>query len=308
MLGKEQYQKDAKVLRTAMSGWGSDEEPIIAITAFRTNADRQQILKEYKTMYGRDALEDLDDELGGDLGKCIQAMYLTHVDYDCKELYKAMKGGGTDEDTLIEILGSRSNSQLKQIKERYQELYKANLEEDVASETSGDVKRLLISTLQCNRGENTNLDINSLNQDLQNLYEAGEGQWGTDESAFNVIFSIRSPAELKYLNNKYAEVAGKSLFSVIDSEFGGDLASLYKTILLAQANPSEYFATRIRKACVGGGTNDNLLIRVLVTRDEIDLKEINQIYKQKYNMTLREQIEDECSGDYKKLLLAMVKS
>lgn len=308
MLGKEQYQKDAKALRTAMSGWGTDEEPIIQITAFRSNADRQEILKEYKTMYGRDALEDLDDELGGDLGKCIQAMFLTHVDYDCKELYKAMKGGGTDEDTLIEIIGSRSNSQLKQIKERYQELYKANLEEEVASETSGDIKRLLISTLQCNRGENTNLDINALNQDLQELYDAGEGQWGTDESAFNKVFSIRSPAELKYLNNKYAEVAGKSLFSVIDSEFGGDLAELYKTILLAQANPSEYFATRIKKACVGGGTNDNLLIRVLVTRDEVDLKEINQIYKQKYNMTLKEQIEDECSGDYKKLLVAMVKS
>ena len=308
MLGKEQYQKDAKVLRTAMAGWGTDEEPIIAITAFRSNADRQEILKEYKTMYGRDGLEDLDDELGGDLGKCIQAMYLTPVDYDCKELYKAMKGGGTDEDTLIEIIGSRSNSHLKKLIERYQVLYKANLEEEVASETSGDVKRLLISTLQCNRGENQNLDINALNQDLQELYEAGEGQWGTDESAFNKIFSIRSPAELRYLNNKYAEVAGKSLFSVIDSEFGGDLAVLYKTILLAQANPPEYFAERIRKACVGGGTNDNLLIRVLVTRDEIDLKEINQVYKQKYNMTLREQIEDECSGEYKKLLVAMVKS
>ena len=149
-------------------------------------------------------------------------------------------------------------------------MYKANLEEEVASETLGDVKRLLISTLQFNRGENTNLDIDALNKDLQDLYEAGESQWGTDEFTFNKVFSIRSQAELKYLDNKYAEVARKSLFSVIDSEFSEDLTSLIKVILLAQANPSEFFATRIRKACIGVGIIDNLLIRVLITRDEVD--------------------------------------
>ena len=38
------------------------------------------------------------------------------------------------------------------------------------------------------------------------------------------------------------------------------------------------------------------------------LKEIDKVYKQKYQMTLKEQIEEECSGDYKKLLVSMVKS
>ena len=308
MLSKEQYQKDAEVLRKAMKGWGSDEEPIIDLTSKRSNADRQQILKEYKTAYGRDALEDLNEELGGDLGACIQAMFKTPIDYDCEELYKAMKGGGTDEETLIEIIGSRKNSHLEQIKKRYKELYNAELEAEVKDETSGDIQNFLISLLQCNRSENENVDDDKVAKDVEDLYEAGEGSWGTEESTFNKIFTTRSPHELYHINKKYIEKTGKSLFHVIDSEFSGDLKNLYETVLLAQVNPPEYFAKRIREACKGMGTNDKLLIRILVTRDEVDLKEINSIYKIKYGMTLKEQVADECGGDYKNLLLALIQS
>ena len=308
MLSKEQHQKDAEVLRKAMKGWGTDEGPIIEITANRSNADRQAIIKEYKTAFGRDALEDLDDELGGDLGKTIQAMYKTPVDYDCSELKKAMKGLGTDEDTLIEIIGSRTNSQLKAIIARYKELYKEDLEAQVKSETSGDLQNLLISLLQCNRNETKHIDELALDKEVQALYDAGEGQWGTDESIFNRIFTTKSGPELFYINKAYIKATGKSLFKVIESEFGGDLEKLLKTVLLAQANPPEYFADRINKACKGMGTNDNLLVRILVSRDEIDLKEINKVYIAKYKMSLIDQVKDECSGDYKNLLIALIKS
>ena len=308
MLSKEQHQKDAEVLRKAMKGWGTDEGPIIEITANRSNADRQQILKEYKTMYGRDAIEDLDSELGGDLGRTIQAMYKTPVDYDCSELRNAMKGMGTDEDTLIEIIGSRGNSQLKAIIARYKELYNKDLEKVVSSETSGALRKLLVSLLQCNRNDNHNIDEFALDKDVQALYDAGEGQWGTDESMFNRIFTTKSGRELYYINEAYIKLTGKSLFKIIEKEFSGDLQILLKTVLLAQANPPEYFADRIRKACKGMGTNDKLLIRILVTRDEIDLADINKVYIAKYHKTLVEQVKDECSGDYKKLLVALIKS
>ena len=309
MLSQEQHRKDAEVLRTAMKGWGTDEDPIIAVTAKRSNADRQLIIKEYKTLFGRDLLEDLEDELGGDLGKTIQAMFKTPVDYDCSELNKAMKGMGTDEDTLIEILGSRTNQQLKAIKLRFKELYNEELEARVASETSDDLKRLLVSMLQCNRNDaHNNIDLCQLDKDVQALHEAGEGQWGTDESVFNKFFATKSGPELYYLNREYENLCGKSLFEVIESEFGGDMGKLLKTVLLAQANPPEYFADRINKACKGMGTNDNLLIRILVTRDEIDLKEINKVYVAKYKMSLIDQVKDETSGDYKNLLIALIKS
>ena len=215
MLSQEQHRKDAAVLRKAMAGWGTDEEPIIEISSKRSNADRQAILKEYKTLYGRDALADLEDELGGDLGRTIQAMYKTPIDYDCSELYKAMKGAGTDEDTLVEIIGTRTNQQINDIKARYEQLYKVNLESEIISETSGYFQRLLVSLLQANRSENKVINTFELDKDVKNLYEAGEGQWGTDESAFNMIFTISSPAELAYITEQYAsELLSKLLLKI----------------------------------------------------------------------------------------------
>lgn len=304
-LSDEQYEADAKVLKKAMDGWGTDEGPIIELTVKRSNADRQQILKFYKSSFGEDCFEELSDELGGDLKKVVLGMFRTPVDYDCHELHNAMSGGGTDEDTLIEIIGTRSNERLKEIKERFKEIFKKDLEEEVADECSGDLKRLLISLLQCNRSDETEIDEEKLNKDLADLYEAGEGTWGTDESTFNKIFTNRSPAEMRYINNEYFKCTGKSLKDVISDEFGGDMKKLLTTILHCILNPSDYFATRIYKACKGCGTDDDVLIRVMVSRDEIDMKEIKEIYVQKYERTLYEEIKDECSGNYKNILLGI---
>ena len=48
-----------------------------------------------------------------------------------------------------------------------------------------------------------------------------------------------------------------------------------------------------------------MLIRVLITTDEELMGDIRKIYKEKYGMSLEQQIEDECSGDYKKMLIEM---
>ena len=56
----------------------------------------------------------------------------------------------------------------------------------------------------------------------------------------------------------------------------------------------------------GLGTNDTILIRVLVSRDEIDIGRIKRYYKQLYNITLYEAVQKNISGDYQKLLLALI--
>ena len=61
----------------------------------------------------------------------------------------------------------------------------------------------------------------------------------------------------------------------------------------------------VNKAIKGWGTNDNLLIRVLVTRDEIDMPQIKQYYKQLYGKDMLADIKSDCSGDYQKLLIEL---
>ena len=52
-----------------------------------------------------------------------------------------------------------------------------------------------------------------------------------------------------------------------------------KSNIYALVSPSEYFASRVKDAIKGFGTDDSLLIRILISRDEIDMPQIKQYYK-----------------------------
>ena len=68
------------------------------------------------------------------------------------------------------------------------------LEDSIISETSGNIKRLLVSMLQANRPEGNTIDRKKARLDAKALHEAGEKKFGTDESRFNVILCSRSVA------------------------------------------------------------------------------------------------------------------
>ena len=87
-----------------MKGFGCDEKAIINICTGRTNAQRLEIVKAYKASYGRDLIADLKSELHGKFEDAMIALFTDPIEYDADELRKAMKGLGTSEDTLIEII------------------------------------------------------------------------------------------------------------------------------------------------------------------------------------------------------------
>lgn len=68
----------------------------------------------------QDLIDDLKSELGGHFEDVIVALVIPPADYLCKQLHKAMEGMGTDEHTLIEILCSRSNKEVKEIVAAYE--------------------------------------------------------------------------------------------------------------------------------------------------------------------------------------------
>ena len=56
----------------------------------------------------------------------------------------------------------------------------------------------------------------------------------------------------------------------------------------------------------GAGTNDEALIRVIVTRAEIDMVAIRDAYMELYQKSLAKAIESDTTGDYRKLLIAAI--
>ena len=68
------------------------------------------------------------------------ALFTDPIEYDADELRKAMKGIRTNRATLLEIIVLRPSSILSQIKAKFNQNYKRDLEADVKSETSGTLK------------------------------------------------------------------------------------------------------------------------------------------------------------------------
>lgn len=58
---------------------------------------------------------------------------------------------------------------------------------------------------------------------MQELYQAGERRWGTDESKFNQILCSQSHAQLRCVFEEYKRIASRSLEQSIRSEMSGDL-------------------------------------------------------------------------------------
>ena len=67
--------------------------------------------------------------------------------------------------------------------------------------------------------------------------------------------------------------------NVLKKNFVEILKKSLKSIIYALVSPSEYFATRVKDAIKGFSTDDSLLIRILIIRDEFDIPQIKQYYK-----------------------------
>ena len=296
---------DAMIIRQCISK-PKNMAGLINIVAHRSNEQRQYISQEYFRQFKKSLYDDLKSELSGNFEDAVIALFYTPEDYDCYQLRKAMKGLGTNEDTLIEILATRSNERINRIKQRYNEMYNRNLVADVDSDTSGFFRDILKKLLEANRPNNPYPDEQECSRNAKELYDAGIQRKGKEQLTYLYILTQKSREELAMISKIYYKWYSKTLFQEIESLFSGDARRVLKAIVYALLSPSEYFAYRIHKAIKGLGTNDTILIRVLVSRDEIDINRIKRYYKQLYQKELYEAVKEDVSGDYRTLLLELI--
>uniref|UniRef100_A0A8D3EC40 Annexin n=1 Tax=Scophthalmus maximus TaxID=52904 RepID=A0A8D3EC40_SCOMX len=292
-------------LKPKTSGIGTDENAIIELLGIRTSKQRVPMVAAYKTTYGKDLFHDLKSELTGNFEQLVIAMMMSPSHFDASELREAIKGAGTDEACLIEILSSRSNAEIREITRIYKADYGKSLEDAINSDTSGHFRRLLVSLSQGNRDERETVDISLAKQDAQKLYAAGENKVGTDESQFNAILCARSKPHLRAVFQEYQHMCGRDLEKSICREMSGHVEDGMVAVVKCIKNTPAYFAERLYKAMQGAGTKDRTLIRIMVTRSETDMLDIRKEYVKTYGKSLYNHISGDTSGDYKKMLLKL---
>uniref|UniRef100_A0A3Q3GK22 Annexin n=1 Tax=Labrus bergylta TaxID=56723 RepID=A0A3Q3GK22_9LABR len=282
---------DAEILHKAMKGIGTDEDAILMLLAARSNDQRQQIKAAYKKAYGKDLVSALKSELGGLLESLIVALMTPPSLYDATQLHKALKGAGTDDDVLIEILASRSREQIKDIIKVYKKEFGGKLEKDISGDTSGHFQKLLVILLQVGRGGTCD------------LYAAGEGKFGTDEEKFITILGNRSAEHLREVFDAYKKISGSDMEDSIEGETTGNLENLLLAVVKCARSVPAFFAEGLYKSMRRAGTDDETLMRIMVSRSEADMLDIRASFKKMYGASLYSTIQEDTGGDYQKALL-----
>ncbi|XP_033481171.1 annexin A5b isoform X2 [Epinephelus lanceolatus] len=294
---------DAEVLYKAMKGLGTDEDSILQLLVARSNAQRQEIKTAYKTLFGKDLVDDLKGELGGKFETLIVALMTPPLAYDVTSLRNAIKGAGTDEKVLVEILSSRTPQQVKEIVAAYRQEYDDDLEEDVCGDTSGHFKRLLVILLQANRQRG--VQEGNIESDAQALFKAGEQKFGTDEQLFVTVLGNRSPEHLRRVFDAYMKMTGYEMEESIKRETSGGLKDLLLAVVKCARSVPAYFAETLYYAMKGVGTDDDTLIRVMVSRSEVDLMDIRTEFRRMFACSLFSMIKGDTGGDFRKTLLLL---
>uniref|UniRef100_A0A8D0CGS9 Annexin n=1 Tax=Scleropages formosus TaxID=113540 RepID=A0A8D0CGS9_SCLFO len=284
---------------------GTNEATIIEILAHRTIAQRQSIKEAFKRSVGKDLPDELRSELTGNFEKVVLGLLMPAPVYDAYELRNAIKGAGTDEACLIEILASRTNDEIRALRTCYKTEYDRDLEEDICGDTSGMFCRVLVSLLTAGRDESTTVNEVQAVQDAKELYEAGEARWGTDEVKFLTVLCVRNRNHLLQVFEEYRKISGRDIEDSIKREMSGCL----EDVLLAIGEYDPHFVNHspalLSCAVQGLGTTDSILIRVMVSRAEIDMVDIKAEFLKMYGKTLYSFIKGDTSGDYRKILLEL---
>ncbi|NP_001290776.1 annexin A4 [Esox lucius] len=298
-------EEDVNRLGGAMKGVGTDEAAVIDVLARRTVAQRQRIKEVYKATVGKDLTEDLQGELTGHFEEVVLGLLMTPPVYDASELKNAMKGAGTEEAALIDILASRTNAEIRAITGAYLKEYGKSLEEDIEGDTSGMFKRVLVSLATAGRDESDTVNEAQAVQDAKDIYAAGEARWGTDEVKFLTVLCVRNRNHLLRVFQEYKKISGREIEDSIKREMSGTLEEVFLAIVKCLRNKPGFFAERLYKSMKGLGTTDTVLIRIMVARAEIDMLDIKAEFLKAYGKTLHSFIKGDTSGDYRKILLQL---
>ncbi|KFO33990.1 Annexin A8 [Fukomys damarensis] len=114
-------------------------------------------------------------------------------DPDAETLYKAMKGIGTNEQAIIDVLTKRNNAQRQQIAKSFKAQFGKDLTESLKSELSGKFERLIVALM-----------YPPYKYEAKELHDAMEGL-GTKEGVIIEILASRTKHQLQEIMKAYEE-------------------------------------------------------------------------------------------------------
>jgi len=221
---------------------------------------------------------------------------------DARRLLEAMRGLGTNDSVLIDIIGHRTREQRMMIVAEYQRSIRRDLLKDLESETSGNYRRVLLLLMK---------PRDEMFAELLNMSMKGAG---TKDNALIDIMT-QFPYELPAISVAYQRKYGKSLESAIKSETSGNYEKFLCALLNTHIPPPGMVdpgramadAETFYRAGEGRlGTDERTYITIMSSNNREQLRLIDENYRRTHSKGMEHAIKSETSGNFRDAMLACI--
>jgi annexin A7/11 len=183
---------------------------------------------------------------------------------DAYAVNKAVRGIGTNEDLLDEVLIGRSNADLNAIKSKFKQVYGKDMTKEILDDLSGDTKTMYTYILAAQRAEESAPCIpHEIDQKVDRLQNATRGQMvGTNEEVVCQILAYSSDGQIRAMMHRYQEKYKTPFDKVIRSQtaIGKHMQHALLLMIARGVDRVKSDADDLQQAMKGGGTSDKLLI------------------------------------------------
>jgi annexin A7/11 len=301
----------AEKIRAAMKGFGTDDKTLINVLAKLDPLQIAGLRQAYTSRIRRDLEKDITSETSGYYREALLAIVRGPLLQDAHSVQKAIKGAGTNERMLNDVLIGRSNADMRAIKAAYKQAFGRDMEKEVKADLSLKTKDHFGMIMAANRNEESApMYPQQTDQDVNAFRAATQGTVGTDELMICEIMTNRSDGQIRTIAQQYQQRFQKPLDAVIRSEFSGHME---QALLLQLARATDRVmsdAIQLEEAMKGAGTKDELLVQRVVRAhwDHQHIEQVKRAYAHNFKTThgLSGRVKSETSGHYEELLLACI--
>ncbi|KAL9607840.1 MAG: hypothetical protein Q9167_007288 [Letrouitia subvulpina] len=299
----------ADQLRKAMKGFGTDEGTLIRVFAHMPPEQLPVLKSTYQQRHHRSLEDDIKKECSGYFELALVSILRGPLAQDVWCLNRALKGAGTKESLLDDVLVGRSNADMRAIKTAYQQTYHRSLESDVRADLSAKTERLYSMILAANRQEDsTPVYPQQVDADVTELHRATEAKAGTEQLTVCSILSSRSDGQIRAIAQAYESKYRITLEKVILKEFSGHMEDALIRMVRTGADKAMRDSVDLEECMKGPGTKDEMLVWRLVRIhwDRAHVGQVKGAYRVKYGKDLVQRVRGEVSGDYERMMVAML--
>lgn len=290
-----------------MKGFGTDEKVLIKILSSQDVWQINTLREQYSRRYHEDLLKRIEGETRGNFEDVLLQIARGPLIGDCYALKSAVKGAGTKEDILDDILVGRSNADINAIKAEYQRQFHTSLEADLRSDLSAGTEQLFVMIVSARRNEDSVPVIpQEIEKDVTDIQNAIGNLVTKDALATCQIVTSRNDAQLRAIAQSYRQRFSKPITGAIKSSFTGHMEDTLILYFNRAQNRALADAELLEDSMAGIGTKNTQLIQrvVRIHWDKQYMQAVKTEYQKRYKRDLISRIKGETSGDYEKTLIA----